>query len=151
MRRLLIVAYIFLFLFAPPIVPGVNISFILGACSLLIIIFKYNKRLIELIKKRSFITFLIVLFFYYLLYLIAFFINYSIGGEDIWDNFILNTYSIILNFVVTFICAICLVFVCQDLKIDKYELIKLFIYAGLIQSCFAIISLINQDFRSIMT
>ena len=147
MSKIWLVIYIFCFLFAPPLIPGINFSFILGGFSLIAILLKYHKRLACIFKRKSFLKFLGFFAAYLILFLCAHLINNFVHGEDVFDNFLLNLYSMFLNFGVTFVCAIYLVFKCEDLGLGKKDLIKLFIYAGLVQFAISMLALINPGFR----
>lgn len=147
MSKFFLVVYIFCFLFAPPIVPGINFSFILGGVSLFMLLTRYHKRLMSLIRKRAFQKYLLLLGVYIFILLLSFLINSLFRGENIYDNFLINLYSVFLNFFVTFICGFYLVFKCEDLGVNKHEIMKLFIYAGLLQSAISLFALVNSGFR----
>lgn len=147
MAKFWLTIYIFCFLFAPPLIPGINFSFILGGITLCILLIKYPKRLVSFLKKKNFIKVISLLGIYTLLFLFAYFLGSMFKNQDVSDNFLLNLYSIFLNFVITFICGIYLVFKCEDLEITRHELIKFFIYAGLIQFAIAMFALVNPAFR----
>jgi|GEM_PF-4567520 len=143
-----LVFYVFCFLFAPPLIPGINFSIILGIFSAVMILLKYGKKLTTLFRSKALKKVSFLIFAYIAVYLISWVISMKTNNADIYENGVINIYSFFLNFVITFICSIYLVFKCDDMNIDKYELIKYFIYAGLIQLGIALVALLSPEFKT---
>lgn len=139
--------FTFCFLFAPPIIPNINFSFVLAIYSLIVIITKYIGRLKVLLKSKKLKKIILLLIVYNIIYLASFSLNSIINNQDYLSNYIINCYSFVLNYIITFICAIYITFKCEDLNYTKNEVILLFIKAGLIQVLFVVLALINPAFK----
>lgn len=149
-KEIWLVIYMFIFLFAPPIITSINLLIPLSMYSLFIVIIKYKSKLNKLFKKKDFQKIVLVLILYFAFYIISTLIN-SINEEGIYSkNYILNIYSFILNFPLTIICSIYLTFKFDEENKSMNDMIRYFIYAGLIQSFLAVIALMSSSCRQWM-
>lgn len=142
-----LVIYMFFFLFAPPFIPKINITFILALYSFLLIIIKYLKKLKILFSKKEFKKIILLLILYNVLYLFSYSINTIIDNANYFSNYVINCYSFVLNFIMTIICAIYFVFKIDELQFNIIDVIRVIIEAGLIQLILCICSLINPNFK----
>lgn len=147
-KKLYLVVYIFFFLFAPPFIPKINMSLILGTFSFLILIFKYPKKTINLYKTKDMMTLLLLLFIYFAMYFISFSVASVFMEYNLNDNFIINMYSLFLNFVITFICSTYLVIKTDEYGFTKEMLIRYILYATCLQVLIALLSLTIPAFKS---
>ena len=142
-----LVGYIFWFLFAPPLFPGINPSIILAVFSLSMIVFRYRKEVGRIIKDGRFKKVCIFIISYIIIYLISWALSLRFDNEDVYGNGVINLYSILLNFGVTFICALYLISYCLKRKINRIEIIKYFVYAGALQLAIALNTLVSPEFK----
>ena len=142
-----LVIYMFIFLFAPPFIPKINITFVLALYSLVLIIIKYINKLKILFSKKEFKKILLLLVLYNVLYLASYSINTIIDNANYFSNYVINCYSFVLNFIMTIICAIYFVFKMDELKFNINDFIRVVIEAGLIQLIICICTLINPSFK----
>lgn len=146
LKEIFLVLYIFCFLFSPPIF-SVNLLLILSIYSFLAIIFKYPKKLKNLFNKKEFKKIILIITIYFVVYSLSVLINYLFDGSKFTSNYFINYYSFLLNFPATIVCSIYLIFKCDDLKLSFDEVIRLFIFAGLVQAIIAIATLVLPSFR----
>lgn len=148
-KELPLVIYIFLLLFAPPFFKDVNFLLILAVFSIIMLIFKYSDK-IRLITKNKYLKKAIFLIgIYYLWQIVSIIIN-ALSGEIHLYNYAINFYSMLLVFPVAFICCLHVIFYCQDKKINFDGLIKIIIYAGLIQSVIAILAFLFPSVKEFL-
>lgn len=146
LKELFLIIYIFCFLFSPPLI-SVNLLLILSIYSFLVIIFKYPKKLKGLFNKKEFRKIVLIIIGYFMFYSLSVLINWLFDGDQFVNNYFINYYSFILNFPATIVCSIYLIFKCDDLKLSFDDLIKLFIFAGLLQAFISIATLLLPSFR----
>ncbi len=144
-----LVVYIFWFLFAPPLFSGINSSILLAIFSSAMLFFKYRKETLVICKDKRFKKVSIFMISYILVYLISWLLAITCVDANYYDNGVLNIYSFLLNFGATFICAIYLVVYCSRRKIDNIEIMKYFVYAGVLQLVIALIALVSPEFKQL--
>ena len=148
LRKIYFIFYIFCFLFAPPFINNINLLILLGIYSIVILIFKYPKELISILKTKDFIK----VFFLLLIYMFIYFISYAVSSiffnYDITQNLILNFYSIFLSFFITFICSIYVVIKAKEYGYTTEELINCFIMAAVVQLIICLLCLYAPAFRA---
>ena len=141
--------FIFIFLYAPPIIPQVNILLILTLFSALSLTYKLNtKSLIALIRVSGYSGLMKTFFVYLLMWLSVCLINITLGGDRYWANYISSAYSLVLFFLGTGICSLYLVYELIERKYTTEEVILLFIKAGMIEAAFTIAAFIFPTVRS---
>lgn len=149
-KELLLIIYMFLLLFAPPLVKGINFLLILFAFSLIVILTKYRKQLFEFFKNKEFKKIGCILLGYYLWYGISIIINLIISKELYLYNYAINIYSTLLVIPIAFICCLHIVLYAKENDIKNNDLIKCLIFAGLIQSFFTVISVLFPSIKSFL-
>lgn len=150
LKNIWLIIYIFIFLFAPPLVTSINLLIPLSVYSLFVIVVKYHSKIKVLFKNRDFQRLIIVLVFYAFIYILSTLIN-SVNTEGTYSkNYVLNLYSFILNFPLTIICSIYLTFKFNDAKLSVNDMVRYFIYAGLMQSGLALLALMSSTCRQWM-
>ncbi len=132
-RELPLVIYLFLLFFAPPVIKGVNFLLPLSIFSIIVIVLKYRKNL-KLTIKNPYLKQAVLLIVVY--YIWQIFVILANGLMTDWHfyNYAINFYSMFLVFPISFVCCLHIVFYAQEKKICFDELIKIMIYAGLLQS-----------------
>lgn len=142
------VIYIFCYLFAPPIIPNINFIFIVFAYSAIAILIKYRKQLAQTFKLKNIKKLIKILIIYLIIYFLSIVINGIITQKWYIDNYIINIYSLILAFPITITCSLYIIYRSEELKIDFWNLIKFFIYAGVIQAIIALLMLCFPAIKS---
>lgn len=142
------VIYIFCYLFAPPIIPNINFIFVVFVYSIIAILIKYRNQLVQTFKLKNIKKLVKILIIYIIIYLFSIIFNGLLSQKWYIDNYIINFYSLILAFPITITCSLYIIYRSEELKIDFWNLIKYFIYAGVIQ---AIIALLMLFFPAIKT
>ena len=138
-KEIFLIIYIFLLLFAPPFFKNINLLLILAFFSAIIIVVKYRNKIKLIIKNHYLKKGLFLIGIYYMWQVLSIFINILFGEVHIY-NYIINFYSMFLVVPMTFICCIYIVFYSYDNEIDFNQLIKIIIYAGLIQSVITLLA-----------
>lgn len=145
-----LILFAFCFLFAPPFFPKINFILILAIYSFIMIILKYRNRLKDVLNNKIIKKCLIILIIYFIFYILSILVNGFITGNWYFKNYIINIYSFILAFPVTFICSFYMIFRCQDFNLNFGDLIKIFIKAGLIQAIICVLTLIIPPFKTLL-
>lgn len=144
------VLFIFCLLFAPPIIPSVNVGLIASFIALALLIFKYKKQLFETLKKSGILKFS-VLFAVFLAYLaLVTVVNYFLIGERVqlmhyvklWYRFFL-----IIPMLMASSAYICIR--AKELKYDIKKLCMCFVYATLLQFVLVMLSLIFPEVKAL--
>lgn len=142
------VIYIFCYLFSPPIIPNVNFILIVFAYSVIAILIKYRKQLVQTFKLSNIKKLIKILIVYVTIYLLSIIFNGILSQKWYIDNYIINIYSLILAFPITITCSLYIIYRSEELKIDFWNLIKFFIYAGVIQAIIALLMLCFPAIKS---
>ncbi len=145
-----LILFAFCFLFAPPFFPEINSVLILTIYSFIMIILKYKNRLKNILKNNNIKKCLTILTIYFIIYITSILINGLITGNWYLKNYIINIYSFVLAFPVTFTCSFYLIFRCEDLNLKFDDLIKIFIKAGLIQAVICVLTLIIPPLKNLL-
>jgi len=145
--KIYLVAYLFLFLFAPPFLRGVNFAIPLGGYSLITLMAKYRKDALLLLFDKKHRKARALIGAYIGVFVFSWGLSCLFGDGDVIGNGLINLYSLFLNFAVTFVCATYLVLYCAKRGVDSVEIIKYIVYAGVVQLVFALVTLIAPGFR----
>lgn len=149
-KELPIIIYIFLLLFAPPIIKHLNILLICFVFSFLAILFKYRSEVKEILVYKNIKKILKLLVFYYLWYLFTIFFNFIFTRQLYVYNYFINTYSICLVFPILFICCLHIILYCNKNQIPLKKIIEYIIISGLIQSGISILSFLVPSVKSFL-
>lgn len=139
--------FVFLLIFAPPILHGINLVYVLTAYSICYLLINRRKLSNTVSIKRYLLVFLI-LFYIAAIYLgIMMIISFNTSPVNI-DNYLKTAYKLFLAGV---ILPINLFYVICRIKMNGlnfWNLIRIIIFAGLIQFCFAILMILFPLVRS---
>jgi len=137
---ILLIGFMFLLLYAPPIIKNVNTLLFLFVFSSIILVTKYRNELILFFKNKN-IKKLIGLFSaYFGWYILTIIINAIFYKEFYFQNIFMNFYSMGLVIIATFVCVLFLLVYAQKHNIPFEKLIKYTIIAGAIQGMICLIS-----------
>lgn len=147
--KLSYVIYIFLFVFAPPIVPKVNFILILFAYSLIQLLTKYKRRVMYAFKQSGalFYTKLMLVSMIYLT--VIMFFGFLLDPVNL-TNYINTWYRFFMIFPVVITCIIFIILRSEELGYGFKELLKGLIYAGLIQATTTMLMLLFPEFRNFL-
>ena len=148
-KEFFLTIYIFCLLFAPPFFKNINFLLVLAFFSLVILIIKYRDKFNLIIKNYYLKNIILILLVYYIWQIISIIINCLIGDIHLY-NYMINFYSMFLVFPLTFICALFITFYIVENKFDFNCLIKLIIYAGLIQSVITLLSFVFPSVKNFL-
>ena len=148
--RIPLVIYIFLFLFAPPIIKNINLLLILFIFSFITIIIKYRKEIKDIIniKQLKILIFLVAVYFIYYFAIIG--VNFIFTKQLYVYNYIINIYSILLVIPIVMICSLHIILYSKRYKITFNEIIKYIIIAGMIQASFTLLTLLIPELKSFL-
>lgn len=142
-----LIIYMFLLLFAPPIVNEINLLLILFVFSSFAILIKYRSEVKEILHNKNIKKIILIVLSYYLWYCCTVLINGIISGKIYLYNYIINIYSMALAIPVLTICCIHIILYSKRHNINLNELIKIIIISGLIQSLFTILCCLFPQFK----
>ena len=143
-----LVIYLFLLIFLPPIIKDINLLLPLFVYSLFIIVLKYRKRLVDVIRKRKDTKFLKFLFLYITIYAVTIVLNGLFSGHFYLYNYFISFYSIMLVIICISICIIYMFLFCDKHNISFDDLIKYIIIASLIQSGITLMCLLSCSIKN---
>src|SRR5690625_2021886 len=101
-----LIIYIFLLLFAPPIVNETNLLLILFVFSSFAILIKYRSEVKEILHNKNIKKIILIVLSHYLWHCCTVLINGIISGKIYLYNYIINIYSMALAIPVLTICCI---------------------------------------------
>ena len=106
LKSILLVAYIFLLLYAPPIIKNVNTLLGLFVFSIVVLCTKYRNEVILFLKEKQIRKIGLLFGFYFGWYAISILINWIFYKEIYFSNIFMNLYSMGLVIPVTLICTL---------------------------------------------
>ncbi len=149
-KKFFLLIYMFLIIYAPPILKNVNTILIVFAFTFLVLLLKYRSEVVNILKNSNVKKILLLFFLYFSWYAISVLLNFIFFQELYIKNIFINLYSMGL---VLFPCFTCVIFVfvySNKNKISFNEIIKIIIYAGLIQSFICILSFLFPPVKSFL-
>lgn len=148
-KEIPLVIFIFLLLFAPPFIKNINLLLILTIFSIILISVKYKDKLKLVIKNTYLKKGMILTLIYYVWQAFTIIINIILSDMHLY-NYAINYYSMFLVFPITFICCLYVIFYAQDNNINFNKLLKLIIYAGLIQSIITLLAFLFPSVKEVL-
>lgn len=149
-NHLFLICYLFIFLYAPPILVDFNLVFILFLFSIVQIVRKYKKEIKLILINMTIKKFLFGICIYSIYFFGVLLINFFFFKRVNILDYLNVIYSFILFFPITLICSFYVICYCIDKKIDLDGLIHDFILACLIQSLICILTLLFRDFKELL-
>lgn len=143
-----LIIYVFVFIFAPPILPSINIVIVLSMLSLIAILTRYRKDFILVLQYSGIYKFIKYFFLYVVYVSIVILINFFIGERVQFSNYITTYYQYFMVLPVSIICVIYLIIKGNRLELSKDQFLFLFIYASLIQLILVILSILFPTIKS---
>lgn len=141
--------YLFMFVYAPPIIPAINVVIPLAFFSFGILILKYQKNVKQVINtsvmRSVALTVLLILIYLSIIIIVNLFtdqVNVS--------NYILTYYRLFLICPITFICILYIIVFCKKNDFSFVELLEKIVQAGIIQSVIAITMYLIPAFRALI-
>ncbi len=147
LSKLNLTIYLFFFLFSPPLIPHINFIFILTLYSLFMLIKNY-KIIKEVIYRSTLNKFIVGILIFLCYWIIIIILNFFLGNSVNWFHYVRNAYSFFLFFPVTIICVLYVIVECQKNKFTLDDLIKYFIFAGMIQAALVLLSLVFPSIKN---
>lgn len=148
--KLPLVIYIFLLLFAPPIIKNVNLLLVLATFSGIALFTKYRKEMFEFITQENIKRLILVFLIYCGWYLFSIVLNILITKEIYSYNYLINLYSIFLVIPISFLCCLHIILYTKKHDINTNEILKYVIIAGLIQAGIAFITFICPPIKRML-
>ena len=149
-KSIMLTIYIFMLLYAPPIIKNVNTLLIVFVFSFIMLITKYKKDTIKFFKEKEIKKIAFLFFFFFFLYGISIIINYLIYDEIYFYNIFINLYSMGLVIPITLLCVLFVLIYAKRNNIAFEKVIRLTIYAGTIQGVICLLSFLFPSFKSFL-
>lgn len=143
-------ALVFVALFAPPIIPGINLIIPLAAYALLRMVFTYRKQAVEVFTKSGLVTLAKWVSLYHLYYLMILMISFMLGVNVQPEHYFRSAYSLLLYVPVTIIVVLYILIKARELNYDSNELAKVFVQAGIIQVIIACLTLLLPEVKAFL-
>lgn len=141
-----LVIYLFMFLFAPPLVKGINLGIIVAMLSALYLL-RHFRSVLTIFWDSQMKIWVIGELFYLIHMLLFASLYYSLGKGTNIDNYIVNIYQVFMIIPVTMIGVLTILHYCKRNYIDFDNLLQHFILAGLIQGGMAIGAFFSSDIK----
>lgn len=142
------IVYLFLFMFAPPILPG-NLVFYLAILSSIILLKCYKKELINALKISGIKNFTILIYMYLFYSGIIAISSFIWGENESFNSYITPVYQLILITPIMMICIIHIILWCKKKGFELDILLEHFILAGTIEAIIVLITFISPEIRQI--
>lgn len=143
------ILYLFCFIFAPPIIPKINLIFIVFAYTILQLI-KREGRLINSILFESGIKKYCYFMFFAFTY-IVFVMWIGVHVQDVGGiNYIKTFYRFLLLIPVTVTCVLYIIIRMKELKYDFYDFLHAIIKAGSIQAIISILMFLSPSIKQVL-
>ena len=150
LKKLFLIMYIFLILYAPPIIKNVNTLLIVFIFTLLVLIFKYRSKVICILKSPDIKKIGILFAMYFGWYAISIILNFLFYKEIYIENIIMNLYSMGLVIPISLVCVLFLLIYSQENNFKFNTLLKYTIYAGTIQGIICLLSFLFPPIKEFL-
>lgn len=132
--------YLFVYFFAPPVLPLVNVTIILAILTAVAIAIQFRKEVGSFLRKSHLKTFAI-LSFCFIVYL-AVVMGFAVLRGDTSSSVLITTiYRFVLICPFLLICIMYILLVCKRRGYSFYDLLKMILWAGMIQVIITLLAL----------
>ena len=146
-EHIFLIFYLFIFLYAPPVLVDFNIVFILFLFSIVQIIRRYKNELKLILSDVTVKKFFLGILVYSLYFFVILLVNFLFFQKVNLMSYFTVIYSYFLFFPITLVCCLYVICYCIEKNFDVEILIQDFIIACLFQAIICILSLISRDFK----
>lgn len=144
---LVLIIYLFIAIFAPPVLKNINLILPIFIYACYAIFFKYSKQALAILSNKYMKRFIYWYFAYigYLTFLIlcALFLNEQVA----FAHYVKNYYSLFLYLPVTFVCALYAVLRAKTLHITSTRFVGAIVLSGVLQAFLALLSVLNPAIK----
>lgn len=142
--------YLFLCIFAPPVLPDINLVLILAGLSIpyLFVNASVSRTILGTSAAKSFCAWFCAYVVYWLSIML---VNALLDSERYVSDYITSAYSFFLVVPITLICATAALVYKSKHELSNIQIIKAFIIAGLIQAAIALAAFIDQGIKDTLT
>lgn len=141
-KRVSFLVLVFVALFAPPVIPGINLIIPVAVYALARILFKYRSQPRDILSKSGLGMLAKWVVLYFLYYAAVLLISFMTGGNVQSGHYIRSIYSLLLYVPVTIIVVLYILIRARELRYDLNQLGKVFVQAGMIQVVIAFLALL---------
>ena len=143
------IIYVFIFIFAPPIIPRINFVIVLFLFSFLCLITKHKSHILYFTKKSG-VNFFVKYMMVAMLYLtIVMYFGFMLDPVNI-TNYIKTWYRFFMIIPIAITCIIHIIIMSEEWGYGFTELLKSLIYAALIQVVITSCMIFIPEFRDII-
>lgn len=147
--KMKLVIYLFLLIFAPPLIPRVSVIHILTCFSMFYMLVKWRTSF-KLFYKQKEVKRFIILFSLFIVYVLIR-MGYSLVTNPInMDNYITALYKLFMVLIEIPICCCFVIIYCCKKGYSFDELLKLFVWTGLIQVVVGGCMIVSPSFKYAM-
>ena len=149
-RTLLLSIFLFLCIYAPPILPDINLILVIAVLSIpyLLLHSRTCLRVLSSSPAKSFIAWFASFVCYWL---VITFLNVLLGEGGFGADYTTSAYSFFLVLPVCLICSTAAMVYKENNGLSMGQVIKAFIVAGLIQAAFALAAFFDPGVKSFLT
>lgn len=147
-RKVYLSVFLFMFIFMPPIFPYINILYILDVFAVIAIVTKYKSEYLLICTNKTISWFKNTFFIFSVVTIMHNILDWTIGEQLEVNEYIVNIYRIVGVEVLIIACSVYVVCYCLKNNLDFKQLCSCFMYAGLVQSIFAVIMVISPSAKT---
>lgn len=144
------IIYIFCLVFAPPLIPNLNLLLIITGFSLYKLIFRYKIKTKDVFYKSNMHIFSILLLLVTMYIFFVMGINIIINNVYYFENFAVTVYRLVFLIPAQLICIQYLICRSEELGFSLKEFLLTFIWAGIIQAIIGILALLFPALKELL-
>lgn len=150
LKSILLVIYIFMLLYAPPIIKNINTLLGLFIFTIILLCTKYRKDVVLFLKEKEVKKIGLLFGLYFAWYAITILINWIFYKEIYFSNIFMNLYSMGLVIPVTLVCVLFILIYSKKNDISFDRIIRFTIYAGAIQGVICLLSFLFPSVKTFL-
>lgn len=148
-KRAYYVMYIFIFIFAPPLIKGMNIVHLISIFSLFLLVRYHRNDIRQIVHIPELKSFYIKLI-YFTIYMVLITTVSATITPGYFGNYLVNLYRMFLILFSITICIIYLVIAFKNDGIDFWEALKFIVISGCVQLCFSLLMLFFPEVKYVL-
>ncbi len=148
--NIFLIIYIFILLYAPPLIKSVNTLIPLFIATLIVLLLKYKNDVINFFKNKELYKLAKILLVYFLWYFFSILLNFLIYGNLHLYNIVINLYSIGLVIICAGVCCLFIHLFAKRHNISFNKIIEYIIIAASIQGIICLLSFLLPPFKKLL-
>jgi len=144
------ILFLFCALFAPPLISNINLILFVAAYSIISILTRYKSRYRTVFKNSGLYSLSKGIVLYLTVYSFVLIFNAITGNLVNPGHYMRLLYSFFLLMPISTLISLYIILRSEELHSSPFELLRDFVFAGLIQSTIAIVALVNNQIKQML-